>query len=301
MIAYAHQGGAKEAPSSTLYAIRRALDNGATGIELDVHATSDRQLVVCHDPTLDRTTAATGEIASRSLEELRQLDNAYWFCPGEDAVKGRPEGDYVLRGRAPDDRDLGIATLAEVLEAFPGVVLNLDIKRTAPEVAPYEEVLARELPSTGAATTSSSPRSRTRRSASFSSWAPGIAVRGRHRRHDRVLPPAAGGGAPPEDVGRYVALQVPARFGQPHGRRRELRRGRPRLRSGRPRVDGRRPGGDGASSSVSASTGSSLTSRVCWRTSLTAWQAELERSEVSRDRSSASCRGLPSSSCAACA
>ena len=66
MIAYAHQGGAKEAPSSTLYAIRRALEHGATGIELDVHATKDGHIVVCHDPTLDRTTGATGEIADRS-------------------------------------------------------------------------------------------------------------------------------------------------------------------------------------------------------------------------------------------
>ena len=51
----------------------------------------------------------------------------------------------MLRGRAPANRELGIATLAEVLEAFPGVVLNLDIKRTAPDVAPYEEALAHEL------------------------------------------------------------------------------------------------------------------------------------------------------------
>src|ERR1035438_2865702 len=79
------------------------------------------------------------------LEELGELDSAYWFCPGEDAVRDRPVEDYVLRGRAPKDRELCVATLSEVLEAFPGIALNLDIKRTAPEVAPYEEALAREL------------------------------------------------------------------------------------------------------------------------------------------------------------
>src|SRR5271166_4533290 len=93
VIAYAHQGGAKEAPSSTLYAIGRALELGATGIELDVHATLDRELVVCHDPTLDRTTNATGEIANTRLDELRRLDNAHWFVPGEDTARGRPEED----------------------------------------------------------------------------------------------------------------------------------------------------------------------------------------------------------------
>src|SRR3974390_1329990 len=48
VIAYAHQGGAWEGPSSTMHAIEHALKAGATGIELDVHATADGELVVCH-------------------------------------------------------------------------------------------------------------------------------------------------------------------------------------------------------------------------------------------------------------
>jgi len=35
--------------------------------------------------------------------------------------------------------------LEEVSSAFPGVLLNLDIKQTAPDVEPYEELLATEL------------------------------------------------------------------------------------------------------------------------------------------------------------
>jgi glycerophosphoryl diester phosphodiesterase len=145
LIAYAHQGGAWESPSSTLFAIRRALAAGATGIELDVHATADGELVVCHDATVDRTTAATGTIAQFTLAELRQLDFSYWFIPGADVTPDRPAGDYPYRGRAPGDPSFGVATLREVLEQFPGVVLNLDIKQTAPVVAPYEETLARLL------------------------------------------------------------------------------------------------------------------------------------------------------------
>jgi glycerophosphoryl diester phosphodiesterase len=145
LIAYAHQGGAWECPSSTLFAIDRALAAGATAIELDVHATADGELVVCHDATVDRTTAATGNIASFTLAELRQLDFSYWFIPGADVTPDRPEADYPYRGRAPEDPRFGIATLRQVLEQFPGVVLNLDIKQTAPVVAPYEESLARLL------------------------------------------------------------------------------------------------------------------------------------------------------------
>jgi glycerophosphoryl diester phosphodiesterase len=145
VMAYAHQGGAWESPSSTRHAIVHALEVGATGVELDVHATADGELVVCHDATVDRTTESHGTIASLTLEQLRRLDFSYWWIPGADVTPGRPSDDYPLRGRAPDDPAYGIATLREVLEEFPGVVLNLDIKQTAPVVAPYEEALARLL------------------------------------------------------------------------------------------------------------------------------------------------------------
>jgi glycerophosphoryl diester phosphodiesterase len=134
VIAYAHQGGAWESPSSTLHAISAALAAGANAIELDVHATLDGELVVCHDATVDRTTAASGTIASFTLEQLRQLDFSYWWIPGAE--------EYPLRGRAPEDPSFGIATLRQVLEQFPGVILNLDIKQTAPLVPAYEETLA---------------------------------------------------------------------------------------------------------------------------------------------------------------
>ncbi len=142
VIAYAHQGGAREGPSSTLYAIERALAAGAQAIELDVHASRDGRLVVCHDSTLERTTDGRGEIRNFTFDELGRLDNAYYFVEGEDARPGFPESSYSLRGRAPADRRLGVASLEEVLEQFPDVVLNLDIKRTAPEVEPYERALA---------------------------------------------------------------------------------------------------------------------------------------------------------------
>src|SRR5688500_8036494 len=53
---YAHQGGAREAPSSTLVAMRAAVEAGADALELDVHCTVDGHVVVCHDATVDRTT-----------------------------------------------------------------------------------------------------------------------------------------------------------------------------------------------------------------------------------------------------
>jgi glycerophosphoryl diester phosphodiesterase len=145
VIAFAHQGGSFEGPSSTLFAIEHAIGVGATAIELDVHATKDGHLVVSHDDTVDRTTNSEGEIAQLTLAELAAMDNAYWWIEGDIATPGRAENEYRVRGRAADDRRFGIATLEEVATAFPGVLLNLDIKRSSPDVEPYEALLYDQL------------------------------------------------------------------------------------------------------------------------------------------------------------
>ncbi len=143
VLCYAHQGGAREGPSSTLWAMERAVAAGADAIELDVHATADGHVVVCHDATVDRTTDGHGAISTLPLAHVRELDNAHWWVPGSVIDHDRPVADYPLRGRAPGDRRLGVATLDEVLDAFPDVLLNLDIKQTAPAVPAYEEEVVR--------------------------------------------------------------------------------------------------------------------------------------------------------------
>jgi len=142
VLCFAHQGGAHEGPSSTLFAIEQALAQGATAIELDVHQSADGVLFVCHDATIDRTSDAIGAIAEHSAAELAEVDNAYWFVPGRGAERGHASSEYPFRGRAPSDERFRLAMLASVLEAHPGVPLNLDIKRTEPEVVPYEAEVA---------------------------------------------------------------------------------------------------------------------------------------------------------------
>lgn len=156
----AHQGGALEAPSNTMFAFRGAHALGADVLEPDVHATADRRLVVVHDDTVDRTTDGTGRVADLTLAELRELDAAHWFVPGEGAVHDRAAGDYPYRGFATGDREIPdevahrhgldsvgpaafrIPTLREVLATFPETLINVEIKATAPDVEPYEAALA---------------------------------------------------------------------------------------------------------------------------------------------------------------
>jgi glycerophosphoryl diester phosphodiesterase len=69
----AHRGGSLLWPENSLLAFRSALALGADYIEFDVHLSKDGEVVVIHDPTLDRTTTGSGPVRERTLAELRAL------------------------------------------------------------------------------------------------------------------------------------------------------------------------------------------------------------------------------------
>ena len=83
----AHRGARSLAPENTLSAAQKALLAGAGMWELDVTMTSDGELIVLHDDTLDRTSNAADLFPDRSpwkartfqLDEIRQLDAGSWF------------------------------------------------------------------------------------------------------------------------------------------------------------------------------------------------------------------------------
>jgi len=133
---FAHRGASGTFPENTMDAFRAAVELGAEGFELDVHRTADGHIVVFHDDTLERTTSGSGTIQARSLEELRGLDAGFRFSPDG----GR---SFPFRGGG-----VGVPTLAEVLEAFPGVPVIIEIKQETPAL---EEDLARLLRETEAA------------------------------------------------------------------------------------------------------------------------------------------------------
>jgi glycerophosphoryl diester phosphodiesterase len=138
----AHRGGRAEAPEHTLYAFKVALPKGVNTLEIDVQRTADGVLVVHHDSTVDRVTNGTGRIDEMTLAELKALDNAYWFDPGS---------SYPFRGVATGSQppppgfsaeDFQIATVREVLETFPNVLMSIEIKGQAPASIPAAEELA---------------------------------------------------------------------------------------------------------------------------------------------------------------
>ncbi len=78
-IIFAHRGASTHAPENTLASFRLALSQGADAVELDVRLSADGQVVVMHDPTVDRTTNGHGRVAQLTLTELRSLDAGSFF------------------------------------------------------------------------------------------------------------------------------------------------------------------------------------------------------------------------------
>lgn len=70
----AHRGSSADRPENTLASTRRAIEVGATAVEVDVRTTKDGVLVLSHDATLDHATNGTGKINDKTLAEIQQLD-----------------------------------------------------------------------------------------------------------------------------------------------------------------------------------------------------------------------------------
>jgi len=68
----AHRGGALLWLENSLLAFRNAVAL-ADYLEFDVHLSRDGEVIVIHDPTLDRTTTGSGAVKDRTREELRPL------------------------------------------------------------------------------------------------------------------------------------------------------------------------------------------------------------------------------------
>ena len=68
-----HRGAKGLEPENTLRSVRKALDLGVDGVEIDVYLAGG-QLVVIHDETLERTTNGRGLVEEQSFDYLRSLD-----------------------------------------------------------------------------------------------------------------------------------------------------------------------------------------------------------------------------------
>jgi glycerophosphoryl diester phosphodiesterase len=97
-----HRGASASAPENTLSAFRRAIQDGATFVEMDVQLTADGVLVINHDADLMRIAGSPLIVCRSTFEELRKVR-----IPNPHAADGAPE-------RVP--------TLDEVIDATKGKI-----------------------------------------------------------------------------------------------------------------------------------------------------------------------------------
>jgi glycerophosphoryl diester phosphodiesterase len=190
----AHRGASTLAPENTIEAFRLAVEAGAGGLELDVHMTRDGHIVVIHDATVDRTTNGSGAVSEMTLDELRRFDAGHNFSP--DGGSTRP-----YRGRG-----VWVPTLGEVLEEFPGVAVNIEIKAGTPGIEETVLGILRDANALGRALVVSTPHAIVKRFRKISSghistgasrWEIGVFYILSRLRLERLVRPA------------YDALQVP--------------------------------------------------------------------------------------------
>ena len=99
----AHRGARNLWAENSLDGFRRTAQLGVDAVELDLHLSQDGEVVVIHDPLLDRTTNGHGPVSLHSLEALRRL-------------------------RLRDTVDETIPTLAQVLDVFAPTRLELELE-----------------------------------------------------------------------------------------------------------------------------------------------------------------------------
>lgn len=97
----AHRGLPIDHAENTLGAFRAAVDTGVEILETDVHLSKDGQVIVAHDPDLERVAGRPGLVSDFTAAELADMDLGF----GQ-----------------------GFPTLVEVLENFPNQKFNIDLK-----------------------------------------------------------------------------------------------------------------------------------------------------------------------------
>jgi len=111
-----HRGSCADRPENTLASYRRAIEAGATVMEIDVRVTKDGALISLHDADVKRTTNGKGLARDVPLNDLRLLDAGSWFDP-----------------KYKDER---IPTMREILELAKGKIdVMLDLQEKTEDYA----------------------------------------------------------------------------------------------------------------------------------------------------------------------
>lgn len=127
--ASAHRGGAAERPENSLEAFSHATKQNMGLLELDVHVTKDRQIVVFHDHQVDRITQGHGLIHHFTYDEIPKIRKEGLLLPPPFHTPGQTL--HFSPKDSTEQTEIECYTpplLSTVFERFPHHFINIDIK-----------------------------------------------------------------------------------------------------------------------------------------------------------------------------
>lgn len=107
----AHRGYMGKYPENTIVAYKAALSLDIDQVEIDLHMTSDGEIVMIHDHTVDRTTNGKGFVKDKTLAEIRALD------------AGSHKGEQFKGEKIPL-----FTEYLELMKDYPDIETNVEIK-----------------------------------------------------------------------------------------------------------------------------------------------------------------------------
>lgn len=107
----AHRGYSAKFPENTLLAMREAVKLDIDMLEIDLHMTSDGEIILMHDHLVDRTSNGFGLIREKTFAEMRALDVGAW------------KGQEFAGERVPTFREF-----LEFFKDYPSLEVNVELK-----------------------------------------------------------------------------------------------------------------------------------------------------------------------------
>jgi glycerophosphoryl diester phosphodiesterase len=115
-VVLAHRGDSARFPENTMPAFRSAVEMKVDLIETDVHLSSDGEVIIWHDDTLERMSGDPREISQMTWEEIQQVNAGSLFT----ADNGKT---YPFK-----DKNITPVLLKDILKEFPLMRFNVDLK-----------------------------------------------------------------------------------------------------------------------------------------------------------------------------
>lgn len=113
-----HRGSPNKEIENTIRSFKRAIEEGADGIELDVQLSLDGEIVVIHDPTTKRVFGPDRHVAEMTIAEIREISHQIPTLDEVFEAMGNIYYDIEIKSDYSVDKEL-IKTLTKCLDRHP--------------------------------------------------------------------------------------------------------------------------------------------------------------------------------------